>query len=184
MENEESFEITDLDISNVLNKHKNLVAEKDWELYLFSKKQNYMIERRQNIGLEYEYNSAMWDSIFEREWLVMEERLCAGLGVERDIIDKFGDGFFKSQDELMAEVKELTNQLETMTYKEKQVTIYTYEDFNMLSNQGIFREDYFILDPQRKWKKNINEELRAYGYAVIETLHIEGEKYVFISKQN
>ena len=97
---------------------------------------------------------------------------------------EFGDGFFKSQDELMAEVKELTNQLETMTYKEKQVTIYTYEDFNMLSNQGIFREDYFILDPQRKWKKNINEELRAYGYAVIETLHIEGEKYVFISKQN
>jgi len=113
----------------------------------------------------------------------MAERLTAGLGVENDVIAKFGNDFFKSQDELLAEVKDLTNQLETMNYKDRQVTIYTYEDFNMLSNQGIFREDYFILDLQRKWKKNITQELVTYGYSVFETLHIGGEKYVFVSKE-
>lgn len=183
MDNDDVVKITDFEISSLLDKHKTMMVNHDWDMYLFSKKENYMRERRQNIGMEYEYNVSMWDSIFEREWLVMEERLSAGLGVEKDIINKFGNDFFKSQEELMAEVKELTNQLETMTYKDRQVTIYTYEDFNMLSNQGIFREDYFILDLQRKWKKNITQELRAYGYIVVETLHIGGEKYVFISKE-
>jgi hypothetical protein len=183
MNSEDVYKITDEEIKTLVSNHKNLIVNKDWDMYLFTKKQNYISDRRMNIGLEYEYNSQMWDSIFEREWIVMEERLSAGLGVESDILNKFGDGFFKSQDELLAEVRELTNQLETMTYKDRQVTIYTYEDFNMLSNQGIFRDSHFILDPQRKWKKKIVELLASYGYSIIETFHIGGEKYVFVSKE-
>ena len=183
MNQDDVFKITSEEISSLIKDNKGWIVNKDWDMYIFTKKGNYISDRKMTIGLEYEYNSAMWDEIFLREWMVMEERLSAGLGVEQEVLTKFGDDFFKSQDELLEEVRELTNQLETMTYKERQVTIYTYEDFNMLSNQGIFRDPYFILDLQRKWKKKISDHLGMYGYTIIETLHVGGEKYVFVSKE-
>jgi len=184
MSDEETSEFSIEELNSLVDKHKELMSSREWELYLFTKKQDYMFDRKNNLGIEYEYNSQTWDSIFEREWLVMEERLSAGLGVERDIIHKFGDDFFKSKEELLEEVSEITKDLETMTYKDnKNITIYTYEDFNLLSNQGIFRDSVFILDPQSKWKKKVVDNLRVYGYKVVETMNIGGDKYLLVSKK-
>ena len=48
----------------------------------------------------------------------------------------------------------MTENLESEVVGEnRSLTIYTFEDFLMLSNQGIFRDNVFILDPQRKWRK-------------------------------
>lgn len=184
MPSDDNLKVTDKEIENLVKRHKNWMSVQDWELYLLSRKQNYLFDRRINIGLEYDDNSAMWDNIFEKEWEIMEERLSAGLGIESDIIERFGDDFFKSKEELLSEVKEITEGLETINYKEnKNITIYTFEDFNLLSNQGIFRDSIFILDPQRKWKKKVVSCLRDYGYTVVEAVHIGGEKYFFVSKE-
>ncbi len=67
--------------------------------------------------------------------------------------------------------------------RERELKIYTFEDFLMLSNQGIFREDYFILDPQSKWKRKISESLSAYGFENTQSLIMEGEKYYVIGKR-
>ena len=34
----------------------------------------------------------------------------------------------------------------------------------MLHNQGIFREELFIIDHTGKWKKNVIKELGEYGF--------------------
>jgi hypothetical protein len=184
MPSDDNLKITDGEINSLVEKHKRWMGVQDWELYLLSRKQNYIFDRVINIGLEYQDNKLMWDNIFEMEWVIMEERLNAGLGVEQDILNKFGEDFFKSKDELLNEVKEITEGLDSMDYKDNNnITIYTFEDFNLLSNQGIFRDSVFILNPQRKWKKKVVSCLRDYGYRVVEVINMGGEKYFFVSKE-
>ena len=159
----------------------------EWASYILSRREQYANERRAIIGREYDSNKRSWDALIEREWMVMEERLRGGLGVEREVRNYFGDSFFKDDKELLAEVIEMTAQFPTtrinLGKRERELKIYTFEDFLMLSNQGIFREDYFILDPQSKWKRKISESLSAYGFENTQSLIMEGEKYYVIGKR-
>ena len=156
----------------------------DWRAYLLARRQSYISDRQRSMGQDYYSSSAQWDIIFDREWLVLEERLSMGLGLDEEVIDRFGQEFFKTDSELLAELNDLTEGLETEEMEDnKTLTIYTFEDFLMLSNQGIFRDNIFILDPQRKWRKKVEEIIRSYGYRYIERMNIRGENYLVVSKE-
>ena len=58
-----------------------------------------------------------------------------------------------------------------------------YEDFIMLSNQGIFRLEEFALDKERRWRKNVAEDLAAYQYQIIDTINLFGEEYLHVIKK-
>ncbi len=58
--------------------------------------------------------------------------------------------------------------------------IYPIEDFIMLFNQGIFRDKVFLIDPQRKWRKKVEEIMNTYGFNTIEWMTIRGDNYLFV----
>lgn len=156
----------------------------DWRAYLLARRQSYLADRQRSLGQDYYSSSAQWDVIFEREWMVMEERLNIGLGLDEDVLAHFGEDFFTEDNELMAELRNLTDGMDSEEIEENvTLTIYTFEDFLMLSNQGIFRDNIFILDPQRKWRKKVEEIVKSYGYSHIERMVIRGENYLVVSKE-
>lgn len=158
-----------------------------WNSYLLLRRESFYADRINIIGREYDSNKRSWDGIIDAEWMVMEERLNGGLGVEREMEAMLGIGFFKNHDELIGEIKEITAHLETaeimLENERKTLTIYTFEDFLMLSNQGIFRDNTFILDPQSRWKRKVSNILTQYGYQNIQSMIIEEEKYYVITKR-
>jgi hypothetical protein len=159
----------------------------EWSSYILSRREQYATERVAIIGREYDSNKRAWDNIIEREWMIMEERLRGGLGVDREMKEYFGNNFFKNDEALIAEAIELTANFPTTSVvfgeTNRELKIYTFEDFLMLSNQGIFREDNFLLDPQSKWKRKIAKSVSEYGYSQTQTLFMEGEKYYVISRR-
>ena len=66
-----------------------------WLEYLGSKRNDYLKDRKTNLGLEYDADRQRWDAIIEREWDVMAERLAAGIGVEDPIKQQMGEDFFE-----------------------------------------------------------------------------------------
>ena len=176
-------EVPDLEISQNVDEVESVGR---WNSYVLSRREAFFAERKAIIGREYDSNKRSWDSIIETEWMVMEERLNGGLGVEREMESLMGIGFFKNHQELLDEIKDITSHLEqtevVLKDERKILTIYTFEDFLMLSNQGIFRDDMFILDPQSRWKRKVSKTLQEYGYTQVQTLMIEEDKYYVISR--
>tara|TARA_R110002020_G_scaffold431749_1_gene641781 strand:- start:249 stop:740 length:492 start_codon:yes stop_codon:yes gene_type:complete len=141
--------------------------EEIWIAYLLSRKAEYLKSYRHDIGREYNSNSAWWDSLAEREWEVIEERLKAGLGVEAQIKNQLGEDFFERQ-LANEEIELVATEFETIEAGDYgPLTIYTIHDFAMLSNQGIFRAEKFLIDKQRKWEKKTIQEVEEYGYTHI-----------------
>tara|TARA_R110001592_G_scaffold59420_5_gene180359 strand:- start:2093 stop:2665 length:573 start_codon:yes stop_codon:yes gene_type:complete len=154
----------------------------DWQNYLMSSRQSYLMDRGNSLGNEYFSSKQEWDIIFEREWAIVEERMNVGIGVDSEIISLLGPDFFKNQEQLLDELK-ATMDLEVYDMGEDNtLTIYTFEDFIMLSNQGIFRDEIFLIDPQRKWKKKVKGILSQYGYDTFEQMLIRGENYLVVSR--
>ena len=157
-----------------------------WSKYILDRRQRYFQERALIIGHEYDTNRKSWDYIIEREWGVMEERLRGGVGVEQEVIDQFGEEFFLNREALIQEIMELTSELPHRMVgsdeDSKSLKIYTFEDFLMLSKQGIFREETFLLDPQSRWKKKVASNLYEYGFVPTETVMIEGVRHYVIGK--
>ena len=123
-----------------------------WLEYLSSKRNDYLKDRRLNLGLEYDADRQRWDAIIEREWEMMAERLSAGIGVEDPIKQQMGADFFERK--LMAQVDDVhqvASEFHEIEYKEKLYPFVYYEDFIMLAQQGIFRLEEFALDKGRKW---------------------------------
>ena len=134
-----------------------------WTAYLLGRKSDYMANFRKGIGPEYNSNQDWWNSLAEREWEVIEERLKAGVGVDNQIKAQFGEDFFERQ--LAQEDIELVeHDFEKIETKEGILKIYTIHDFVMLSNQTIFRDEKFLIDKQRKWEKKTIEEVVSHGY--------------------
>ena len=73
-----------------------------WRQYLLTRREQYMVDRARGIGPEYDQNRLQWDSIFEREWGIMEERLNAGIGLdtleELRIKNQFGEDFLAERE--------------------------------------------------------------------------------------
>jgi hypothetical protein len=114
----------------------------------------------------------------------MEERLNSGIGLDEDIIAEFGEDFFAAKDNLFKDMEDMADSFDSEYIGDSEkLIIYTFEDFLMLSNQGIFRDHIFILDPQRKWRKKVEDVVTSYGYTNIERIQIKGVNYLVVSKE-
>ena len=150
--------------------------------YLQGRRESYIIERKRFLGDdEYRPSRAQWDSIFEAEWTVIEERIRAGarVGVDggpaddalraaygEDVIDRMAHDTLNEEITLVASEFEMLS-LDGIGHP---LPYVYYEDFISLSNQGIFRITEFLSDRQRRWEKKIVAELAVYGYVRIMTL--------------
>jgi len=161
-----------------------LVGEKldAWQKYLMSSRSSYFTDRKNSLGNEYFVGKQSWDSVFEREWAVIEERMAAGIGVDENLILMLGEDFFSGGEEILQELERDRDLEKIATGQEEFLTIYTFEDFIMLSNQGIFRDEVFLIDPQRKWKKKVREILSQYGFNNFDRMMIEGEWYIVVTR--
>ena len=66
----------------------------------------------------------------------------------------------------------------SLNYEGVELTLYSFDDFSLLHNQGIFRELKFIIDRKGRWTKNVITEMETYGYTHIKT--ITKEKYLIM----
>jgi len=164
-------------------------TEDAWKQYLSTRREQYMVDRARSIGPEYQQSKQQWDGIFEQEWNIMEERLNAGIGLdtieELRIKNQFGEDFFEKQmNELIAaEVHQVATEFEEVDIGDGKLLPYVYyEDFMMLSNQGIFRLEEFLLDKSRKWEKKIMEDIGAYGYQKVGYVEIFEEVVLHVTR--
>jgi hypothetical protein len=154
-----------------------------WQSYLIASRQSYFLDRQQTLGSEYFSNTSSWDIVFEREWNIIAERMNSGIGIDEEVLSIFGKDFFKDKEELLQEYDDYFQELKKVDLGENSnLLIYTFEDFLMLSNQGIFRDEIFLLDPERKWRKKVEKVVRSYGYNTIERINIEGENYLVVTR--
>ena len=101
-----------------------------WLEYLSSKRNDYLKDRRINLGMEYDANKQRWDAIIERDWEMMAERLAAGIGVEDPIKQQMGEDFFERKlMEQLEDVHQVASEFHEIEYKEKLYPFVYYEDF-------------------------------------------------------
>jgi hypothetical protein len=182
--NIEDINYTDEEIEDWIKRDKDFVKLSEWNAYILARRQSYFFERQKILGPEYYNNTSQWDSILDREWRVMEERLNSGIGLDEDIIAEFGEDFFAAKDNLFKDMEDMADSFDSEYIGDSEkLIIYTFEDFLMLSNQGIFRDHIFILDPQRKWRKKVEDVVTSYGYTNIERIQIKGVNYLVVSKE-
>ena len=136
--------------------------EEIWAAFIIGRKNQYLDSYRSDIGREYNSNSSWWDSLAEREWLVMEERLRAGFGVEQALKAQLGEDFFERQ--LLADHNPVDTEFAEYEIEGETHKVYTISDFLMLSNQGIFRDTAFLIDKERKWEKKTIKQVEEHGY--------------------
>lgn len=153
-----------------------------WSNFIVGERLTYIEGCKRDIGYEYEANRKDWDYLFERDWVLIEERLRSGIGVPKHIRDLMGDEYFKRVEIVDTNIESMLEEVETYQKEEETLRIYTYEDFIMLSNQGIFRDEIFIIDPQRRWKKKVKESIMDYGFSQIEIIEIAGGVYFVVSR--
>jgi hypothetical protein len=182
--NIEDINYTDEEIEDWIKRDKDFVKLSEWNAYILARRQSYFFERQKVLGSEYYNNTSQWDSILDREWRVMEERLNSGIGLDEDIIAEFGEDFFAAKDNLFKDMEDMADSFDSEYVGDSEkLIIYTFEDFLMLSNQGIFRDHIFILDPQRRWRKKVEDVVTSYGYTNIERIQIKGVNYLVVSKE-
>ena len=183
--NIDDISYTEEEIEDWIKRDKDFVRLNEWNAYILARRQAYLFERQSVLGSEYYSNPLQWDTILDREWRVMEERLNSGIGLDKDILEEFGVDLFTAKEDLFNEMEEMTESLDSEYIgKSEKLLIYTFEDFLMLSNQGIFRDNIFILDPQRKWRKKVEDVVASYGYTNIERIQIKGVNYLVVSKED
>ena len=95
------------------------------EILLRLRKSSFIDQGRRSLGPEYYSNKNFWDRMWEQEWVNLEEVKAI---------------------ENLEEIEVIPINHPTITLEGEPLTIYSYSDFNMLHNQGIFREETFILD--------------------------------------
>ena len=132
---------------------------------LLRRKNAYMEERKRTLGTEYYSSKQFWDRMWENEWDALEERM-------------------NITPEKLEELDIVMMDLPTIEYQGEILTLYTFEDFSLMHNQGIFRETKFLIDRKGKWTKNIVNELKTYGYEHIKTIIISREKYLIMREND
>ena len=163
-------------------------SDPNWIEYLNNRRRDYIEERKRIIGPEYNVNKAQWDQLFEQEWLMMEERLRAGFGVTDQIKDQFGEDFFeavKIEALMEQDIHLVTDDWELITVNgasQGHLPLVHYEDFVMLTNQGIFRLEEFLLDKGRRWERKVVEDLGQRGYQKVGNHTYDSEVYIHVSK--
>ncbi|HIK68012.1 MAG TPA: hypothetical protein EYF95_08600 [Flavobacteriales bacterium] len=155
-----------------------------WLEYLTSKRNDYLKDRKINLGIDYDSDRQRWDAIIERDWDMMAERLAAGIGVEDPIKQQMGEDFFERHlMELLEDVHQVASEFHQIEFNNKMIYFVHYEDFMMLAQQGIFRLEEFALDKGRKWEKKVRELLASYDYEIIGYIDLFEEVYLHVIKK-
>ncbi len=110
------------------------------------RKTAFMDDRRRSLGPEYYSSKEFWDRLWGQEWEALEDRLNNPLS------------------EPLESMEIVPVVFPTLEYEGELLNLYTYSDFTMLHNQGIFRDTKFFIDKTGKWKKNVIKDMKAYGY--------------------
>ncbi len=113
----------------------------------------FMEDRRRSLGPEYYSSKEFWDRMWEQEWDALEDRLNT------------------PENELEIPTDTIPMVFPTLEYEGELLHIYTYSDFSILHNQGIFRDSGFFIDRTGKWTKNVVKEMKAYGYQYLRTIN-------------
>ena len=91
--------------------------------------------------------------MWEQEWEALEDRLKNPLSESLESIDLVPIVF------------------PTLEHEGELLNLYTYSDFTMLHNQGIFRDTKFFIDKTGKWTKKVIQEMKTYGYEYSRTIN-------------
>ena len=116
------------------------------------RKTAFMDDRKRSLGPEYYSNKPFWDRMWEQEW----EQFELHSNAEPQIIED------------METVPMVFPQIE---YKDSLLNLYSYSDFTMLHNQGIFRSELFFIDRTGNWTKKVIKEMNTYGYEYLKTIN-------------
>mgnify|MGYP003625442701 FL=1 len=135
-------------------------ADSDDEIAeIIRRKSAYLEDRKRALGTEYYSAKQFWDRMWDAEWTSLNERM-------------------KEQGDESIEIDPLPITFPTLNYEGVELTLYSFDDFSLLHNQGIFRELKFIIDRKGRWSKNVITEMETYGYTHIKT--ITKEKYLIM----
>jgi hypothetical protein len=113
----------------------------------------FMDDRKRSLGPEYYSSKEFWDRMWEQEWEALEDRLNNPQVMSVEDMDIVPIVF------------------PTLECQGELLNLYSYSDFTMLHNQGIFRDTKFFIDKTGKWKKNIIKEMKTYGYEYRQTIN-------------
>ena len=117
------------------------------------RKTAFMDDRRRSLGPEYYSSKEFWDRMWEQEWENLEDRLNNPLTEDLEPVDTLPMVF------------------PMMEHEDELLNLYTYSDFTMLHNQGIFRDTKFFIDRTGKWNKKVIQEMKTYGYEYSRTIN-------------
>ena len=115
------------------------------------RKTAFMEDRKRSLGPEYYSNKPFWDRMWEQEW----EQFNLHSQIQTEIIE---------------DIETVPMVFPQMEYKDQMLNLYSYSDFTMLHNQGIFRSEMFFIDRTGNWTKKVIKEMQTYGYEYLQTI--------------
>ena len=125
------------------------------------RKTAFMEDRKRSLRPEYYSNKPFWDRMWEQEW------------------EQF-NLHSQTQTEIIEDIETVPMVFPQMEYKDQMLNLYSYSDFTMLHNQGIFRSEMFFIDRTGNWTKKIIKEMRTYGYEYLQII----EKHLLFRSDN
>ena len=115
------------------------------------RKTAFMEDRKRSLGPEYYSNKPFWDRMWEQEWEQFELHT-------------------NETPQVMEDIDIVPMVFPQMEYKDQMLNLYSYSDFTMLHNQGIFRSEMFFIDRTGNWTKKVIKEMQTYGYEYLQTI--------------
>tara|TARA_B100001778_G_scaffold80298_4_gene64975 strand:+ start:5119 stop:5535 length:417 start_codon:yes stop_codon:yes gene_type:complete len=125
------------------------------------RKTAFMEDRKRSLGPEYYSNKPFWDRMWEQEWEQFELHS-------------------NETPQIMEDIDIVPMVFPQIEYKDTMLNLYSYSDFTMLHNQGIFRSEMFFIDRTGNWTKKIIKEMRTYGYEYLQII----EKHLLFRSDN
>ena len=112
----------------------------------------FMEDRKRSLGPEYYSNKPFWDRMWEQEWEQFE--------LHSNEIPQ-----------VMEDIDIVPMVFPQIEYEDSLLNLYSYSDFTMLHNQGIFRSELFFIDRTGNWTKKVIKEMNTYGYEYLKTIN-------------
>ena len=125
------------------------------------RKTAFMDDRKRSLGPEYYASKDFWDRMWEQEWEQFELHS-------------------NETPQIMEDIDIVPMVFPQIEYKDTMLNLYSYSDFTMLHNQGIFRSEMFFIDRTGNWTKKIIKEMRTYGYEYLQII----EKHLLFRSDN
>jgi len=152
-----------------------------WEGYLAARREQFLKEQEVLLGNEFRSNPEFWLEVAEKEWAVVSQRLSTGADVSPAVQELMGADFFEAQIVVVSSQEFVLDESDPDSLV---LPLYSYEDFVLLANQGIFRESDFILDRERRWQPKVEQLLARHGYERVDVIWRGGGSYLrFVIKQ-